>query len=118
MAVVVIGVDPAKRSNTIEVLDSAETVLMTARFENTREDYRRMLALVKRWPQRSWAVEGVTGVGLSLAQRLVADGERVLDVPFQALDPGARDRHRAWPQERPDRCPRGRGGGSAHGRSA
>ena len=44
-----------------------------------------MLALVKRCPQRSWAVEGATGVGLSLAQRLVADGESVLDVPFKLL---------------------------------
>ena len=50
MVAVVIGVDPAKRSNTIEVIDSAETVLLTARFENSREDYRRMLSLVKRWP--------------------------------------------------------------------
>ena len=81
MAAVVIGVDPAKRSNTIEVIDSQENVLLTARFENTSADYRKMLALVKRWPDRTWAVEGATGVGLSLAQRLVADGERVVDVP-------------------------------------
>jgi transposase len=94
MAAVVIGVDPAKRSNTIEVIDSAETVLLTARFENTREDYQRMLALVKRWPARKWAVEGATGVGLGLAQRLVSDGERVVDVPsklstrVRAIDTG------------------------------
>ena len=93
-AVTVIGVDPAKRSNTIEVLDSAEKVLLTARFENTRVDYRRMLALVKRWPERTWAVEGATGVGLGLAQRLVSDGERVVDVPsklstrVRAIDTG------------------------------
>lgn len=94
MAAVVIGVDPAKRSNTIEVIDAEEYVLLTARFENSREDYRRMLALVKRWPSRTWAVEGATGVGLSLAQRLVADGERVVDVPsklstrVRAIDTG------------------------------
>ena len=35
MAAVVIGVDPAKRSNTIEVIDAVETVLVTARFDNT-----------------------------------------------------------------------------------
>jgi hypothetical protein len=94
MAAVVIGVDPAKRSNTIEVINSAETVLLLARFDNTSADYRKMRALVKRWPDRVWAVEGATGVGLNLAQRLVSDGERVLDVPsklstrVRAIDTG------------------------------
>ena len=94
MATVVIGVDPAKRSNTIEVIDSNETVLVAARFENTNEDYRKMRTLVKRWPERVWAVEGATGVGLHLAQRLISDGERVVDVPsklstrVRAIDSG------------------------------
>jgi transposase len=94
MAAVVIGVDPAKRSNTIEVIDSNETVPVKVRFENNNADYRRMRTLMKRWPDRVWAVEGVTGVGLNLAQRLVADGERVLDVPsklstrVRAIDTG------------------------------
>jgi transposase len=30
---------------------------------------------------RVWAVEGATGVGLLLAQQLVAVGETVMDVP-------------------------------------
>ena len=81
MVAVVIGVDPAKRSNTIEVIDKSDTVLVTARFENNNADYRKMRALVRRWPDRVWAVEGATGVGLHLPQRLVADGERVVDVP-------------------------------------
>jgi transposase len=94
MTAVMIGVDPAKRSNTIEVIDSNETVLVTARFENTDEDYRKMRTLVKRWPDRVWAVEGATGVGLHLAQRLISDGERVVDVPsklstrVRAIDSG------------------------------
>ena len=94
MAAVVIGVDPAKRSNTIEVIDSNETVLVTARFDNNALDYRRVRALVRRWPGRVWAVEGATGVGLNLAQRLVTDGERVVDVPaklstrVRAIDTG------------------------------
>ena len=94
MAAVMIGVDPAKRSYTIEVIDSNETVLVTARFENTNQDYRKMRTLVKRWPERVWAVEGATGVGLRLAQRLISDGERVLDVPsklstrVRAIDSG------------------------------
>ena len=52
------------------------------------------MTLVKRWPERVWAVEGATGVGLHLAQRLVSDGERVVDVPsklstrVRAIDTG------------------------------
>jgi transposase len=81
MVAVVIGVDPAKRSNTIEVIDKSETTLLTARFDNSNLGYRQMRAQARRWPDRVWAVEGATGVGLHLAQRLVADGEAVLDVP-------------------------------------
>ena len=80
MGAVVIGVDPAKRSHTIEVIDSREKVLATGRFDNTNVGYRAMRALAKRWPSRVWAVEGATGVGRHLAQRLLCDGERVLDV--------------------------------------
>ena len=32
-------------------------------------------------PERVWAVEGANGIGRPVAQRLLADGERVLDVP-------------------------------------
>lgn len=94
MAGVVIGVDPAKRSNTIEVIDKSETVLLTARFDNTNVGYRQLRTQARRWPDRVWAVEGATGVGLHLAQRLVSDGERVLDVPsklstrVRAIDTG------------------------------
>ena len=37
--------------------------------------------LAGRRPQRCWAVEGAHGVGRPVAQRLVGDGEQVLDVP-------------------------------------
>jgi hypothetical protein len=53
-----------------------------------------MRALGRRWPSRVWAVEGATGVGRHLAQRLLSDGERVLDVPsklstrVRAIDTG------------------------------
>ena len=40
-----------------------------------------MLTLARQWPKRLWAVEGAGGVGRPLAARLLADGERVLDVP-------------------------------------
>jgi transposase len=78
---VVIGMDPQKRSATIEVLDETEQPLMTGRFGTDREGYRLLLAAGRQFGQRVCAVEGCQGVGRHLAQRLVADGETVLDVP-------------------------------------
>jgi hypothetical protein len=34
-----------------------------------------------QWPRRRWAVEGANGMGRPLAQRLLSQGETVLDVP-------------------------------------
>jgi transposase len=48
---------------------------------NDSAGYRDMLRLAKRWPQRTWAIEGAGGIGVQLAQRLIADGETVIDVP-------------------------------------
>ncbi len=81
MAQVVIGVDPHKRSATIEVLDKSEKVLATGRFGTDRDGYKKLLAAGRGWPDRLWAVEGCEGVGRHIAQRLVADGEPVVDVP-------------------------------------
>ena len=81
MAAVVVGVDPHKLSATIEVVDEREKVLGGGRFGTDRDGYRQMLATVRRWPDRLWAVEGSNGIGRHLAQRLVAAGEPVLDVP-------------------------------------
>jgi transposase len=81
MGRVVIGMDPHKRSATIEVLDQREKVISTGRFGTDRDGYRNLLAAGRRWPERVWAVEGCQGVGRHLAQRLVADNEPVLDVP-------------------------------------
>src|SRR4051812_42963663 len=76
-----IGVDPAKRSHAMAVLDECEEQLAALEVGNDSAGYRAMLALAKRWPNRTWAVEGAGGVGVQLAQRLVADGETVIDVP-------------------------------------
>ena len=81
MGQVVIGVDPHKRSNTALVLDDRERVLGKQRFDNDRDGYRELRRFGAAHRDRVWAVEGAAGVGLSLAQRLVADGERVLNVP-------------------------------------
>jgi transposase len=81
MAKVFIGVDPHKLSATIEVVDERETVLATGRFDTDRAGYAAMRKTVSRWPDRVWAIEGSKGAGRPLAQRLLADGEEVVDVP-------------------------------------
>ena len=78
---VFIGVDPHKLSATIEVVDKNETVLATGRFATDNAGYRAMRKLAAAWPERTWAVEGSNGAGRPLAQRLLADGEQVVDVP-------------------------------------
>lgn len=81
MVAVMIGVDPHKRSNTAVLLDRHEKVLARRRFDNNSAGYRSLKSFVAGYKQRTWAVEGARGVGLSLAQRLAMEGELVLDVP-------------------------------------
>ncbi|MDI6105916.1 IS110 family transposase [Actinoplanes sp. NEAU-A12] len=81
MGQVIIGVDPHKRSATIEVIDQRERVLDKGRFGTDTPGYQAMLAAGRRHTDRIWAVEGCNGIGRHVAQRLVADGETVLDVP-------------------------------------
>ena len=95
MARVFIGVDPHKLSATIEVVDDRETVLARGRFGTDKAGYTAMRTYARTWPQRTWAVEGSNGAGRSLAQRLLADGERVVDVPAKLSARGAVVRHRA-----------------------
>jgi transposase len=78
---VVIGMDPHKRSATIEVMAADEAVLGGDRFATDAAGYRAMLTYVKRWPERVWAIEGSNGIGHHIAARLVRDGEQVVDVP-------------------------------------
>jgi transposase len=81
MDLVVIGVDPHKRSVTIEARDAREVLRATGSFPTTTAGYRAMMRYCRQWPTRLWAVEGAGGVGRPLAARLLAGGERVLDVP-------------------------------------
>jgi transposase len=78
---VIIGVDPHKLSVTIEARDTREVLRATGRFGTDARSYRQLLAYVRQWPERIWAVEGANGIGRPLCQRLLAGGERVLDVP-------------------------------------
>ncbi|GAB2763057.1 IS110 family transposase [Nocardioides salsibiostraticola] len=78
---VIIGVDPHKMSVTIEVLDMKERLLGRGRYPTDQAGYVAMRTFVKQWSNRVWAVEGANGAGRPLTQRLVAVGERVIDVP-------------------------------------
>ncbi len=78
---VVVGMDPHKRSVTIEVMDAGEHVLGGGRFGTGVAGYRSMLECLRRWPDRVWAIEGCNGIGRHVALRLLADGQEVVDVP-------------------------------------
>jgi transposase len=78
---VVIGMDPHKRSVTIEVMAGDEAILGGGRFDTDAAGYRSMLRYAKQWPHRTWAIEGCQGIGKHVAIRLLADGESVVDVP-------------------------------------
>ena len=78
---VVIGMDPHKRSATIEVMGDDETILGGGRFATDTAGYRSMLAFGKQFAERTWAIEGCNGIGKHIADRLLADGELVVDVP-------------------------------------
>ena len=57
---------------------------------------------VGAWPERTWAVEGSNVAGRPLAQRLLPDGEHVVDVPAKLaarvwmLDTGHGRKYVTW----------------------
>jgi hypothetical protein len=81
MSAVVIGMDPHKRSATIEVMTADEAVLVGGRYDTDASGYRAMRRAVRRCPERTWATEGCQGIGRHIARRLIADGEHVAEVP-------------------------------------
>jgi hypothetical protein len=58
---VVIGMDPHKRTVTIEVMAADEAVLGGGRYGTDVDGYAAMLAYARRWPGRFWAIEGCSG---------------------------------------------------------
>ena len=56
---VVIGMDPHKRSATIEVIDEQETVLAQGRYGTDTDGYRQMLAAGRQYPGRVWCGGGL-----------------------------------------------------------
>ena len=80
MAAVMIGVDPHKGSHTAAAIGAAEEPLGDVRVRASAAQAEQLVAWAAAWPDRTWAIEGATGLGNLLAQQLVAAGERVLDV--------------------------------------
>ncbi len=103
--------DPHKRSVTIEVIARDETVLDRGRFATDRDGAAAMLRFAGRWPQRTWAIEGCNGIGRHVANRLLRDGEDVVDVPPKLSARARVFLHRTGPQDRRHRRAPGRIGG-------
>jgi transposase len=78
---VIIGAGPHQLSVTIEARDTREILLVTGRFGTDARGGGGRGGDARQWPERVWAVEGANGIGRPLARRLLASGERVLDVP-------------------------------------
>jgi transposase len=78
---VIVGMDPHKRSATIEVMADDEQVLGGGRYGTDPAGFAAMLSCARRWPERVWAVEGCEGIGKHLVLRLLDAGETVVDVP-------------------------------------
>ena len=78
---VLIGVDPHKATNVLAAIDEQGELVGQQTFPATRKGLRTLQRWAKRFPERRWAVEGASGIGRPLAQKLLAAGERVLDVP-------------------------------------
>jgi hypothetical protein len=78
---VIIGMDPHKRSATIEVINDRGQILAVGRYGTDKTGYADMLRAGRKYEDRLWAVEGCNGIGKHVAHRLVHDGESVVDVP-------------------------------------
>ncbi len=78
---VVIGMDPHKRSVTIEVMGANEAVLGGGRYATDEAGFAALRRDVSQFEDRFWAIEGCAGIGRHVAIRLLAAGEQVVDVP-------------------------------------
>jgi transposase len=78
---IVIGVDPHKATNVVAAIDEQGELVGQQIFPANRIGLRALERWAKRFPERRWAVEGAGGIGRPLAQKLLAAGEPVVDVP-------------------------------------
>jgi transposase len=62
-------------------MSADEAILGGGRYGTDRDGYIAMVRYGKQWPDRVWAIEGCAGIGKHIANRLLTEGEQVLDVP-------------------------------------
>jgi len=85
MGRVIIGMDPHKRSATVEIINDREKVLTQGRFGTDREGYLAMLSLGRQHKDRVWAVEGCNGIGRHIGQGRKTDPVDAHSVAVVAL---------------------------------
>jgi transposase len=80
---VMIGIDPHKRTHTAVAIDNGERVLSECLVRATGAQVPELLEWAKRLDggDRLWAIEAAGGLGYLLAQQLLAAGEQVVDIP-------------------------------------
>jgi transposase len=69
---IVIGVDPHKATNVVAAIDEQGELVGQETFPANRKGVRDLQRWAKRFPGRRWAVEGASGIGRPLAQKLLA----------------------------------------------
>ena len=78
---VLIGVDPHKATNVVAAVDEQGGLVGQENFPANRKGMRALERWANSFQERRWAVEGAGGIGRPLAQKLLAGGEQVVDVP-------------------------------------
>jgi transposase len=78
---ITIGIDPHKRTHTSVAVDDRRRKIGEIEVVASAAMTRTLTAWAAASPSRRWAIEGSDGLGLLLAQQLVAGGQTVADVP-------------------------------------
>ncbi len=80
---IVIGIDPHKRSHTATAVDPGTNQdLGSLRIPSSAGGYAQLTEWAEQWPDRLWAIENAKGLGRHLAQWLIrVDDAHVVDVP-------------------------------------
>jgi transposase len=79
---VMIGIDPHKRTHTAVAVDDHETVLGEQLVHARVGQVGELVAWAGAFGEsRTWAIESAGGLGYLLAQQLLAAGEEVVDIP-------------------------------------
>jgi transposase len=79
---VMIGIDPHKRTHTAVAVNEHEDVISEQLVHASTRQARELVGWARRFDShRIWAIESAGGLGYLLAQQLLAAGELVVDIP-------------------------------------